>query len=663
MRNVWKKWTGMVLAGAMLAQTGGITAFAAGQDGGEGGGFVSREKIKAVTADSYQPGYEPEKAVDGIEDDADNCWHTPWEGEIPDFPHWIQVEFTEPQTLDSLVYVARSATGYQFVTEYEIWVSQDGTEQGLKKIDERTWTRAKTAAAEFEPVTASLVRFVAEDKEDSNYEDTYSVSASEIKFGLASSESEDYREEIETMQGTLERAYAHGAADAGDGARQYKQGALDQVKEQQNRLREILDSGNMEGAEAALETAGAALEELLASNKEEDEELLAQVPAAALEAKANTENAGYEADKAVDGDTSTIWHTQWEPESAEHPHELTVDLGQSLLLGEITLIPRQDMGTGRITKGKLYLGNSLETMEKAADFQMTDTAQISVDCREARYVQLRALEGSDANTAVAEVEISTYDRGYAALWEAYEKASVTLGNAQAGQEIGQYPEEARSAFEEQLAEFAALLEEPHLNSQCYELAEEVRQAEEDFLAQVNRYRLEDLQSMIEEAEALAEELTGKDQELLKEAVETAKAAAENPQSTPQEIHEAAVALKATIDGVKIAGEDRYDLSGKWDFNLGAYQADAELTDTVDLPGTLDENKKGTPNSFRDPKRLSRYYTYTGPAVYQRQVFIPFGWEEKEISLYMERSRETRVWVNGIEVLAPDTSNLMAVSQV
>ena len=60
------------------------------------------------------------------------------------------------------------------------------------------------------------------------------------------------------MQGALERAYAHGAADAGDGARQYKQAALDQVTEQQNRLREILDSGNMEGAEAALEAARAA---------------------------------------------------------------------------------------------------------------------------------------------------------------------------------------------------------------------------------------------------------------------------------------------------------------------------------------------------------------------------------------------------------------------
>ena len=35
MRNVWRKWTGMVLAGAMLAQTGGITAFAAARTAGK----------------------------------------------------------------------------------------------------------------------------------------------------------------------------------------------------------------------------------------------------------------------------------------------------------------------------------------------------------------------------------------------------------------------------------------------------------------------------------------------------------------------------------------------------------------------------------------------------------------------------------------------------
>lgn len=32
MRNVWKKWMGMALAGAMLVQTGGALVFAAGED-------------------------------------------------------------------------------------------------------------------------------------------------------------------------------------------------------------------------------------------------------------------------------------------------------------------------------------------------------------------------------------------------------------------------------------------------------------------------------------------------------------------------------------------------------------------------------------------------------------------------------------------------------
>ena len=547
MRNVWKKWMGMALAGAMLVQTGGALVFAAGGDetAGISEEYVALEQMKSVTADSYQPGYEPDKAVDGIEDDPNNCWHTPWEGDPPGFPHWIQVEFTEPQTLDSLVYVARSASEYQFITEYEIWVSEDGTEESLEKISEGTWSRAKTAEAEFAPVTASLVRLVAVDKEDSNYNDTYSVSASEIKFGLASSDIEDYAEKIGEMQRKLDRVYAHGSADAGEGAHQYKRNALDNVQQQREKLQSILESGDVSGVYAALEAAQSAIDGLLASNREEGEELTAQIPAAALKAEANTENAGYEAGKAVDGDSSTIWHSQWDPEVSERPHDLTVDLGQSVLLDEITVIPRQDMGTGRITEGELYVGNSPDQMEKAAAFRMTGTAVIPVDYREARYIQLRSLAGSDENTAIAEVQVSTYDRGYVKLWETYADAVSTLGNAQAGEEIGQYPEAVKSAFAAQLEEFAAQLENFNLNSACYDIAENITQAEEEFLAQVNRYTLEDLKAMIAEAEALAEELDGKDQELLRAAIESAGALAADPESTAQEIHEAAVALKAT----------------------------------------------------------------------------------------------------------------------
>ena len=85
---------------------------------------------------------------------------------LPGFPHWLQVTFKEPHKLDSFVYVARKADGYQFVTKYEIWASEDGTEENLKKITEGTWDRAKTAEAAFEPVTAKMVKFVAVEKED-----------------------------------------------------------------------------------------------------------------------------------------------------------------------------------------------------------------------------------------------------------------------------------------------------------------------------------------------------------------------------------------------------------------------------------------------------------------------------------------------------------------
>ena len=38
--------------------------------------YVPVENVKDVTASSFVDGYEPYKAFDGIEGDANNCWHT-----------------------------------------------------------------------------------------------------------------------------------------------------------------------------------------------------------------------------------------------------------------------------------------------------------------------------------------------------------------------------------------------------------------------------------------------------------------------------------------------------------------------------------------------------------------------------------------------------------
>jgi hypothetical protein len=78
---------------------------------------------------------------------------------------------------------------------------------------------------------------------------------------------------------------------------------------------------------------------------------------------------------------------------------------------------------------------------------------------------------------------------------------------------------------------------------------------------------------------------------------------------------------------------------------------------------MDTNRKGEPVeiSFKEEiphvgevlekspeftNKLSRLYTYAGKAVYSRDVNIPENWSGKYVELVFERSKETRLWVNG-----------------
>ena len=51
--------------------------------------------------------------------------------------------------------------------------------------------------------------------------------------------------------------------------------------------------------------------------------------------------------RAVDGDTATIWHTEWSSQPGDdndpaHPHEFIIDLGASATLSGLRYLPRQD---------------------------------------------------------------------------------------------------------------------------------------------------------------------------------------------------------------------------------------------------------------------------------------------------------------------------------
>ncbi|MGN0232732.1 MAG: sugar-binding domain-containing protein [Muribaculaceae bacterium] len=98
------------------------------------------------------------------------------------------------------------------------------------------------------------------------------------------------------------------------------------------------------------------------------------------------------------------------------------------------------------------------------------------------------------------------------------------------------------------------------------------------------------------------------------------------------------------------------LDGIWSFKsdpLGmglqsnGLQMFPSMSETITLPGTTDEAAKGMRTQGLSSIRLTRTFEYKGPAWYEKKVFIPEDWEEKEVTLFLERAHiESKLWVNG-----------------
>ena len=116
-----------------------------------------------------------------------------------------------------------------------------------------------------------------------------------------------------------------------------------------------------------------------------------------------------------------------------------------------------------------------------------------------------------------------------------------------------------------------------------------------------------------------------------------------------------VLLSVFFTGVNACADSRgntISLAGTWRFRLDAEDVGVgqewfarEFHDTVQLPGTTDENHKGIKKDEQCIDRLSRVWYWKGPAWYQRKVTVPDGWKGKRITLLLERSKNTRVWVD------------------
>ena len=164
---------------------------------------------------------------------------------------------------------------------------------------------------------------------------------------------------------------------------------------------------------------------------------------------------------AFDGDTSTLWHSQYSPSIKALPATFTVDMGKEYKINKLTYVPRQSGGAnGYITSYDLYVKKAesddwtqvvtdgvwaSDTKEKTAKFNTVD----------ARYIKFVAKEGSNGFATASEFHIhqvlneeeQEVTKAQEALNEAVNDSSIK-GIYEAGNADGTYTSASWTAFKE-----------------------------------------------------------------------------------------------------------------------------------------------------------------------------------------------------------------------
>ena len=108
---------------------------------------------------------------------------------------------------------------------------------------------------------------------------------------------------------------------------------------------------------------------------------------------------------------------------------------------------------------------------------------------------------------------------------------------------------------------------------------------------------------------------------------------------------------------------KVDLAGSWEFTMDKEKTGIErklysmsFSDTIPLPGTISQAKKGTPSDKREIGFLTDPYLYEGYAWYAKNISLEENDLNKVLKLYLERTRLSKVWIDDTFVGEFDSLN-------
>jgi beta-galactosidase len=126
----------------------------------------------------------------------------------------------------------------------------------------------------------------------------------------------------------------------------------------------------------------------------------------------DSEAVGHEGGNAIDGNPTTIWHTEWDGSPTKYPHQITIELqGQTEIKG-LMYLPRQDMSNGWIDEYEVYVsedGKNWSEPIAGGKFQKGREKKkiLFAKTHNARFFRFVAVSGFDGQifASVAELDV------------------------------------------------------------------------------------------------------------------------------------------------------------------------------------------------------------------------------------------------------------------
>ena len=302
-------------------------------------------------------------------------------------------------------------------------------------------------------------------------------------------------------------------------------------------------------------------------------------------ATAGSSQSGQGPEKALDGDTSTLWHSQWSAGHNRADHWFVIDYGKEYMMDGLRYLPRQTGGTnGIITEYKIEVSTYGVTYTEAATGEWdSSTSWKTADFEpvKARYMKLTVLDAlsvESANEYASAKEIRV--TGTEAPTEPADKTELQVAyDLAAAMDLSIYTDESRQVMEEAIAAAAEVLaNENALQAEIDEALNNLNAAKDQLeLKAVDKSELEKMIALADEYAGKIGSYTPESAEAFQAAYDAAKTVFENAEASQEEVDNIVEVLQKAIDGLELAKE----------ISTAVLEYALALSETADTESVLD----------------------------------------------------------------------------